>query len=169
MFLLHTIHSPCTIYTILLQCFDELFNHHQQAVDYHDTPTLDQSTLTQNGVLDAKPDLPTGWTSLTDVGSGKTLYLNEYLRDMAFTLIDVFKKAATPQLADFTSPMASNTNNGLAKSPGIVGPTHGIPAVASQTKHRRLLHDDSSSGRGSSASSCKKKRNPARKKEAKNN
>jgi hypothetical protein len=67
------------------------------------------------------PELPAGWTSLVDANSGKTLFLNSVTKDLVFSLIEVFKIAA---LAELT---------GAAGTPGVgqLGPTPGVPAVAS--------------------------------------
>jgi hypothetical protein len=62
------------------------------------------------------PELPAGWISLVDANSGKTLFLNSAIKDLVFSLTEVFKIAA---LAELTS---------VARQ---LGPTPGVPAAAS--------------------------------------
>ena len=48
---------------------------------------------------EAKQDLQTGWSSFVDSGSGRTLYGNEGTGDVAFHLMDVYKKVAALEVS----------------------------------------------------------------------
>ena len=119
-----------------IQCFEGLL---QQSLN------LKQVTLTQmDRKREAKQDLPTGWSSFVDSGSGRTLYGNEGTGDVAFNLMDVYKKAAVlkvggqvleePEGATPPKPAAKKRKTKTAKSVASSDTEHNIVTPSATKK-----------------------------------